>query len=217
MALLVKNLPANAGDSGSIPGLGRSPGEGNGNPLQYSCLGSPMDRQACWATVHGVSKSCTRLKQLSNLAHTHTQHTHTHTPCEKVEAQGQRETFPPLETSPMEGRTESSENKVSLSGWWQERCLYWGVLQNAAGIFKSDEFVITRDIPGKKFNPPVNTSNLFLPPFTQFVLLIRKALCPLLLGIHFLHTLQGLSEAQLFPQSLPWPPPPALSPLSLNW
>ena len=40
----VKNLPANAGDTGSIPGLGRSPGEGNGNPFQYSCLGNPMDR-----------------------------------------------------------------------------------------------------------------------------------------------------------------------------
>ena len=47
----------NAGDTGSIPGLGRSPGEGNGDPLQYSCLKSPMDRGAWWATVHGVSKS----------------------------------------------------------------------------------------------------------------------------------------------------------------
>ena len=58
----VKNLPANAratGDTGSIPGLGRFPGGGNGNPLQYSCLGNPMDRGACWATVHGVAKSQT--------------------------------------------------------------------------------------------------------------------------------------------------------------
>ena len=54
--LAVKNLPTNVGDLGSIPGLGRSPGEGNGNPLQYSCLGSPMDRGAWWAPVHGVSK-----------------------------------------------------------------------------------------------------------------------------------------------------------------
>ena len=52
----VKNLPASAGDQGSIPGLGRSPGEGNGNPLQYSCLGNPMDRGASQATVHGVTK-----------------------------------------------------------------------------------------------------------------------------------------------------------------
>ena len=46
-----------AGDLGSIPGSGKSPGEGNGNPLQYSCLGNPMDRGTWWATVHGVSKS----------------------------------------------------------------------------------------------------------------------------------------------------------------
>ena len=53
---MVKNLFANAGDSGSIPGLGRSPGEGNGNPLQYSCLGNPMDRGGWRATVYGISK-----------------------------------------------------------------------------------------------------------------------------------------------------------------
>ena len=50
-----------AGDVGSIPGLGRSPGEGNGNPLQYSCLEISMDRGAWWATVHGFAKSQTRL------------------------------------------------------------------------------------------------------------------------------------------------------------
>ena len=50
-----------AGDWGWIPVLGRSPGEGNGNPLQYSCLENPMDRGACWATVHGVTKSRTGL------------------------------------------------------------------------------------------------------------------------------------------------------------
>ena len=49
----------NAEDPGSIPELGRSPGEGNGNPLQYSCLGNPMDRGAWQATVHGVTKSWT--------------------------------------------------------------------------------------------------------------------------------------------------------------
>ena len=53
----VKNLPANAGDTGSIPGSGRSSGEGNGNPLQYSCLGNPMDRGAWQATVHGGHKN----------------------------------------------------------------------------------------------------------------------------------------------------------------
>ena len=53
---VVKNPPANAGDLGSIPGLGRSPGEGSGNPLQYSCLGNPMDRGAWLAAVHEVAK-----------------------------------------------------------------------------------------------------------------------------------------------------------------
>ena len=53
---MVKNLPANAGDLGSIPGLRISSGEGNGNPLLYSCLGNPMDRGAWWATVCGVTK-----------------------------------------------------------------------------------------------------------------------------------------------------------------
>ena len=54
---VVKNPPANAGDQGSIPGLGRRPGGGNGNPLQYSCLENPMDEGAWWATVHGGHKS----------------------------------------------------------------------------------------------------------------------------------------------------------------
>ena len=56
---MVKNLPANAGNMGSIPGLGRSPGEGNGNLPQYSCLENPVVRGAWWATVHGVIKSRT--------------------------------------------------------------------------------------------------------------------------------------------------------------
>ena len=53
----VKASACNVGDLGSIPGSGRSPGEGNGNPLQYSCLENPMDRGAWWATVHGVAES----------------------------------------------------------------------------------------------------------------------------------------------------------------
>ena len=56
---VIKNPPASAGDAGLIPGLGRSPGKGNDNLLQYSCLGNPMDRGAWRATVHGVTKSCT--------------------------------------------------------------------------------------------------------------------------------------------------------------
>ena len=53
---VVKNLTANVGDVGSIPGLGRSPEEGNSNPLQHFCLGNPMDRRAWQATVHEVAK-----------------------------------------------------------------------------------------------------------------------------------------------------------------
>ena len=62
MALVVKNLHANAGDIkdvGSIPGLGRYPGEGNGNPLQCSGLENPMDRGSWWATVHEITESDT--------------------------------------------------------------------------------------------------------------------------------------------------------------
>ena len=63
---MVKNPPANAGDirnAGLIPGSEKSPGEADGNPLQYSCLENPMERGAWWATVHGVTKSWTQLKQ----------------------------------------------------------------------------------------------------------------------------------------------------------
>ena len=52
---VVKDIPTNAGDMGSIPGSGRSPGEGNGNPLQYSCLGNSVDRGTWLATAHGVA------------------------------------------------------------------------------------------------------------------------------------------------------------------
>ena len=62
VVLVVKNLPANAGDMDLIPGSERSPGGGHGNPLQYSCLENPIGRGAWWATVHGVTKSQTRLK-----------------------------------------------------------------------------------------------------------------------------------------------------------
>ena len=65
---VVKNPPANAGDLGSVPGSGRSPREGNGNPLQYSCLENPMDRESCQATVHGVT-SWTRLGDQTTSRH----------------------------------------------------------------------------------------------------------------------------------------------------
>ena len=62
----VKVSACKAGDLGSIPGSGRSPGEQNGTPLQYSCLENPMDGGAWWATVHGVAKSQTRLSDLTH-------------------------------------------------------------------------------------------------------------------------------------------------------
>ena len=71
MAPVVKNLPSYAGDvrdMGSIPGSGRSPGRGHGNPLQYSCLENPMNRGAWWTTVQRVAKSRTQLKRLSRHA-----------------------------------------------------------------------------------------------------------------------------------------------------
>ena len=69
MALVIKNPPDNAGDvrdTGLIPGSGRSPGKGHGNPLQYSCLENPVDRRAWWAPVHGVIKSWTQLSDYHN-------------------------------------------------------------------------------------------------------------------------------------------------------
>ena len=69
---VAQNSPANsycAGDTGSIPGSGRSPGGGHGDTFQYSCLENPMDRGAWQATVHGVAKNHTQVKQLSTWAH----------------------------------------------------------------------------------------------------------------------------------------------------
>ena len=63
---MVKNLPANAEDPGSIPGSGMSPGEGNGNPLQYSCLVNPRDRRAWWVTVDGIAKESDATYGLNN-------------------------------------------------------------------------------------------------------------------------------------------------------
>ena len=67
---VVKNLPANTGDAGSVPEWGRSPGEGNDKPLQYSCLENSMDRAAWEATVHGVPKESDMTQSLNNNNHT---------------------------------------------------------------------------------------------------------------------------------------------------
>ena len=74
----VRNLPANAGDTGSIRRSERPAGEGNSNPLQYSCLGNPMNRETWWATAHGVTKELDMTEQLNNNT-TNSTHTHTHT------------------------------------------------------------------------------------------------------------------------------------------
>ena len=73
-----KESACSAGDLGMIPGSGRPPGEGNGYPLQYSCLENSMERGAWWATVHRVAKSWTRLSYWATYTHTHT-HTHPQT------------------------------------------------------------------------------------------------------------------------------------------
>ena len=63
---MIKNLPANAGDAGSIPGSGRSSGGGNGNPFQYSCLENPMDRGACQARIHGDNRELDATKHIQD-------------------------------------------------------------------------------------------------------------------------------------------------------
>ena len=70
---MVKNLPANAGDAGSMLESGRSPGRGNGNPLQYSCLENPVDRGAWWAVVHGGHKELGMTEEL-NTSHSYCSH-----------------------------------------------------------------------------------------------------------------------------------------------
>ena len=75
---VVKDFPANAGDTGSIRRSERPAGEGNSNPLQYSCLGNPMNRETWWARAHGVTKELDMTEQLNNNT-TNSTHTHTHT------------------------------------------------------------------------------------------------------------------------------------------
>ena len=96
-----KELICNVGDLGSIPGMGRSSGEGNGNPLQYFCLENPMDRGAWWATVHGVTVlDMMEWLSMSMCAHGQT-HTHTHTQKQNISSFKERTEcysgmFPPL-------------------------------------------------------------------------------------------------------------------------
>ena len=118
---VVKNLSAIAGDSGDaglIPGLGRSPGGGNGNLLQYSCQENPVDRGAWQATVHGVAKSWT---WLSNIAYTHT-HTHTHT--HKSEYRGLFFKTAFCELAAAAAAAKSLQSCPTLFFGWMFSCLY---------------------------------------------------------------------------------------------
>ena len=98
---MIKNPPADAGDTrhardlGLSLGLGRSPGGGNGNPFQYSCLENSTDRGDWWATVHGVTKSQT----MTEHPHTHT-HTHTHTHMRPTDSNGSKAEIRSLSTFP---------------------------------------------------------------------------------------------------------------------
>ena len=133
VALVVKNPPANAGDIrdvGSIPGLGRSPGEGHGNPLQYSCLENPMDIGASQATVHRVTKSWTWLKQLS-------MHTGSKSSCYQILSTSQAkahfwhewwhslQAFMAFGHSPFDLRTQSKRS-VTMFPWDQSRVHHQG-------------------------------------------------------------------------------------------
>ena len=94
---VVKNPLASAGDLGSFPGLGRSPGEGNGNPLQYSCLGKPMDRGAWRATVNGVGHNLEAKQQQQMLGKTlRVKYSAVYTRQEKAEAQRSYITIPKM-------------------------------------------------------------------------------------------------------------------------
>ena len=116
--LVVKNLPANSGDAGSMPGSGKSPAEGHGNPLQCSCLENPMDRGAWRATVHKVAKSQTRLKQLSNAA------------CTQSPSNLNRSAYPQQQTGCHGGRRciQRSESSCCLG---KESSHYWDSWKHA--------------------------------------------------------------------------------------
>ena len=113
---MVKNLPVNEGDTGSIPGSGRSPGGGNGNPLQYSCLDNPKDRGAWWATVQMVAKESATTERLSTQAHSirhasllvFTQRSH----CIITKLRGRLHTFAGAgpSTGPSRGSTQMRQN-----------------------------------------------------------------------------------------------------------
>ena len=122
-----KESACNAGDPGSIPGSGRSPGEGNGNPLRYSCLENPMDREAWQATVHEAAQNWIRLKQLSTCTCTHTQirtHRYTLTVKEHPEVFIEREKIKEVgKEKERDGSREKERDRVRDEIFWH----YWKV------------------------------------------------------------------------------------------
>ena len=114
---MVKNLPANAGDIRNarlIPGSGRFPGGGHGNPLQYSGLEKPMDRGAWWATVHRAAKSWTQLKRISTDTHLSIQSCKMLFNPELVQATGTSQDLPGI------GVPSANVNNDYLHGPWEE-------------------------------------------------------------------------------------------------
>ena len=131
-----KESACNAGDPGSIPGSGRSPGEENGKPLQYSCLENPMDRGAWQATVHRVAKSRTRLKWLSTYAHMsgkdYEQMTMMCVTSELSEA------YKSGNPGSHELRGDDRISKERNPGFrWHKRELLWGVLRQALNFLNA--------------------------------------------------------------------------------
>ena len=119
MVVVIKNPPAKAGETrdvgGPIPGSGRSPGVGNGSPLQYSCLENPMDRGAWWTTVHGITKSCTWLR------------THTHTPDYTLiflDTTG----FPSVSVGKESACNAGDLCLIPGLGWWEVMATHSGIL-----------------------------------------------------------------------------------------
>ena len=124
---MVKNLPANAGDIrdvGLIPGLGRSPRGGRGNPLQYSCLENPRDGGAWWAAIYGVTQSWTRLKRLSSSSSSKDKSFPGGSDSKESACNaGNLGSIPRLGRSPGEGngnpvQYSSLENPMNRRAWW---------------------------------------------------------------------------------------------------
>ena len=151
---MVKTSPANVGNMGSIPGSGRSPGEGNGNPFQYSCLGNLMDSGTWQATVHGIAESETT-EQLSNNNLTSPSHFWLHSILQlvgkqkvKVKSESEVAQSCPTLFDPMDCSLPGS----SLHGILQARVLEWGAISFARGSSRPRDRTRVSLIPGRCLN-----------------------------------------------------------------